>query len=141
VPIASRAFRFAATAFAVLCASASLHAQPAPAYTYSGIAWAFSTTTPGISSCGTLVLDATGDVNHSDSFAVYGTLNCPSLGGNYASSGTAYFDSQNLFHMTTSLSVSYQMVCDNLSGASLSGSCPIYNNVGTLVGTAFISFL
>ncbi|MBG9387939.1 hypothetical protein [Caenimonas aquaedulcis] len=134
-------FKKTAAALALL-ACAGLQAQTlAPAYTYSGLTWSFSTTAAGISQCSTLILDATGDVYNSDSYVVHGQLACPALGGNYASSGTAYFDSVGKFHMTTSLSVTYQMVCDNLSGATLSGSCPIYNNLGAQVGTAFISFL
>ena len=134
-------FKKFAALFALL-ACAGLNAQTlAPASTYSGLTWTFSTTTTGLTSCSDLVLDATGDVSNSDNFGIHGQLNCPSLGGSYASTGTAYFDSTGKFHMTTSLSVTYQMVCDNLSGSNLSGSCPIYNNLGTPVGTAFISFL
>jgi hypothetical protein len=36
--------------------------------------------------------------------------------------------------------VTYQLVCDNLSGATLTGSCPVYNNAGAQVGTAFVTF-
>jgi hypothetical protein len=126
-------------ACALLGAAAS-HAALSNAYTYSGLTWTFSTTTPGITQCSELILDATGDPYHSDAYATAGQLYCPALGGGYTSSGAAYFDGAGLFHMTVSLSVSYQMVCDNLSG-SLSGSCPIYNNLGTQVGTAFISLL
>jgi hypothetical protein len=109
--------------------------------TYSGLTWSVSTDAAGLGGCTRLLVDATGDVSHSDNFAVYGQLYCPSAGGGYASSGAAYFDSFNSFHMTVSLGVTYQLVCDNLSGATLSGSCPVYNNAGTQVGTAFITFL
>jgi hypothetical protein len=126
---------------AALLASTAAHAQTlSNAYTYSGLTWALSTSTTGLTACNELVLDATGDVYNSDNFAVYGQLYCPSLGGSYAASGNAYFDSFNNFHMTVSLGVTYQMVCDNLSGATLSGSCPIYNNLGAQTGTAFITF-
>ena len=125
---------------AILLASAALNARIlSPAYTYSGLTWTFSSTTTGVSSCSDLVLDATGDPYNSDNYAIAGQLSCPQLGGNYASSGNAYFDSQNYFHMTITLGVTYQLVCDNLVG--LSGSCPIYNNLGTQVGTAYISLL
>jgi hypothetical protein len=133
--------RLAIALMAALLASAAVHAQTlSNAYTYSGLTWAFSSGTTGLTACSELVLDATGDVYNSDNFATYGQLYCPSLGGSYASSGNAYFDSFNNFHMTVSLGVTYQMVCDNLSGATLSGSCPIYNNIGAQVGTAFITF-
>ncbi|MDB5871981.1 MAG: hypothetical protein JWQ07_1423 [Ramlibacter sp.] len=123
-----------------LFASAALHAQVST-YTYSGLTWGFSSTTAGLTACTQLVLDATGDVFGSDNFTVYGQLYCPSLGGSYASSGNAYFDSIGGFHMTTTIGVTYQLVCDNLSGSTYSGSCPIYNNLGTQVGSAVISFL
>ena len=126
---------------AALLLAVPVHAQTlSNAYTYSGLTWAVSTSTTGLQNCTELVLDATGDVYNSDNFAVYGQLYCPSLGGSYAVSGNAYFDSFDNFHMTVSLGVTYQLVCDNLSGSTLSGSCPIYNNSGTPSGTAFITF-
>src|SRR3569832_1318695 len=82
-------------------------------YTYTGLTWAFSTTTAGISSCSTLVLDATNKINHSDNYSTYGQVVCPALGGNYASSGNAYFDSAGFFHMSVSIGPSLEMVCDN----------------------------
>jgi hypothetical protein len=108
--------------------------------TYSGLTWTVSTDAPGLGSCTQLLLDATGDLTHSDNFAIYGQLYCPSVGGGYASSGSAYFDSFNGFHMTVSLGLTYQLACDNLSGATLTGSCPVYSNAGTQVGTAFVTF-
>jgi hypothetical protein len=125
---------------AALLACSAVQAQISPASTYAGLTWTFSTgDTPGLTGCSDLVLDATGDFSTGESYAMTGRLYCPSAGGSYASSGVAYFDAAGLFHMTTSLSVSYQLVCDNLGG--LSGSCPVYNNLGTRVGTAFITFL
>jgi hypothetical protein len=109
--------------------------------TYSGLTWSVSTDAAGLGACTQLLVDATGDISHSDNFAIYGQLYCPSQGGGYASSGSAYFDSVNNFHMTVSLGVTYQLVCDNLNGATLTGSCPVYNNVGTQVGSAFVTFL
>lgn len=109
--------------------------------TYSNLAWSFSSGHPGFSSCSTLFLDATGDVYNSDHFSIYGQLYCPSMNGSYASVGSAYFDSFNGFHMTISLSVTHNLVCDNLSGATLSGTCPIYDNLGNQTGSAIISLL
>ena len=108
--------------------------------TYSGLVWAFSTGQPGFSGCGTLVLDATGAVGNSDKFGMHGQLQCPALGGSFASGGTAFFDPVG-FNMTVSLSVTHQLVCGNLDIATLSGACPIFDNVGNQTGTAFISFL
>lgn len=109
--------------------------------TFSGLLWFVSTSTPGLQGCTELILDATGDVGRSANYAMYGQVYCPSLGGSYASSGNAYFDALNGFHMTVSIGVTYQLVCDNLSGATLSGTCPIYDNVGFQAGSAFVSFL
>lgn len=109
-------------------------------YTYSNLNWTFSTGQSGFTGCTNLFVDATGDIYNSDSFSAYGQLYCPGLGGSYASFGTAYFDASNNFNMTVTLGPAYQLVCTNLSGATLSGSCTIYNNNGTSTGTAFISF-
>jgi hypothetical protein len=127
---------------AALVAAVSTQAQTlGTPSTYSGLTWSVSTDAAGLGSCTQLLVDATGDVTHSDNFAMYGQLYCPSLGGGYASSGSAYFDSSNNFHMTVSLGVTYQLVCDNLNGGTLTGSCPVYNNAGTQVGSAFVTFL
>ena len=126
---------------AALLATAAANAQVlSNAYTYSGLSWAVSTSVTGIAACTDLLVDATGDVYNSDNFGVYGQFYCPSLGGSYATSGNAYFDSFNNFHMTLSLGVTYQLVCDNLSGATLSGSCPVYDNLGVSVGSATVAF-
>lgn len=111
------------------------------ASTFSGLVWAFSTGHAGFSGCGTLFVDATGAVGHSDNYSIYGQLQCPTLGGTYATSGNAYFDSAGSFNMTVSLSVTHHMVCANLSASTLSGSCPIYDSLGNQTGTAFISLL
>jgi hypothetical protein len=134
-----RAFRTLAMAAALL-ASAAAHAQLVNTFTYPALAWTVSTSTSGLTQCSELWLDATGAVGNSDDYSVYGQLYCPSLGGSYASSGNAYFDSFGNFHMTVSLGVTYQLVCDNLSGGTLSGACPIYDNLGVQQGSAVISF-
>jgi hypothetical protein len=135
-----RSFRIFALAGALLAGAFAQAQTLGTPSTYSGLAWSVSTDAPGLGACTQLLVDATGDLSHSDNFAMYGQLYCPSLGGGYASSGSAYFDSSNSFHMTVSLGVTYQLVCDYLSGATLTGSCPVYNNVGTQVGSAFITF-
>jgi hypothetical protein len=109
--------------------------------TYSGLTWDVSTNAPGVESCTRLLLDATGDISQSNQYSAYGQLYCPALNGGYASSGAAYFDSAGTFHMSVNLGITYEMVCDYLSGSSLSGSCPVYNHDGVQVGTAAVTFL
>jgi hypothetical protein len=135
---AFRSFALAGALFATAFADAQVLGTPS---TYSGLTWSVSTDAAGLGGCTQLLVDATGDISHSDNFAIYGQLYCPSAGGGYASSGSAYFDLFNGFHMTVSLGVTYQLVCDNLNGATLTGSCPVYNNQGTQVGSAFVTFL
>lgn len=127
---------------AALSCAATLNAQTlGNTSTFAGLTWFMSTSTPGLQTCTDLILDATGAVGRSANYSTYGQLYCPALGGGYASSGNAYFDSFSGFHMTVSLGVTYQLVCDNLSGATLSGSCLIYDNLGAIAGNAFVSFL
>ena len=136
-----RSFRKLAL-IAALCSAAALHAQTlGNASTFTGLTWAFSSGTPGLEGCTLMVLDVTGDVGASNNYSSYGQVFCPALGGNYASSGNAYFDSFSNFHLSVSVGVTYQLVCDNLSSATLSGSCPIYDYLGNQVGSAFVSFL
>lgn len=126
---------------ALVGASAVSAATLDNAYTYSGLRWAFSTSHAGFSQCDTLLLDATGAVYSSDYFSTYGRLNCSLLGGSYPSSGSAYFDSFGSFNISVSLGVTHNLVCTGLSSATFSGSCPIFDNLGTQTGTAFITFL
>jgi hypothetical protein len=127
---------------ATMLAAATVHSQTlGNTSTYSGLTWDVSTNAPGVEACTRLFLDATGDVSQSNQYAAYGQLFCPALSGGYASHGAAYFDSAGSFHMTVNLGITYQMVCDYLSGSSLSGSCPVYNYQGTQVGTATVTFL
>lgn len=136
------ALRNLATAAALSLAALGASAQSIHnTYTIPSLAWGFSTTHPVFSQCGTLSLDATGDIYNSDFFSMYGRLSCPALGGNYATVGSAYFDAANTFNMTMTLSVTHKMVCNNLSGSTLSGQCPIFDNLGNQTGTAFINLL
>ena len=116
-------------------------AQLVPTYTYPGLTWGFSTSHAGFSSCGTLTLDATGAAGKSNYYSTYGTLYCQSLGGSYASSGNAYFDSAGNFNMTVSLGVTHNLVCNNLSPSTFTGQCPIFDNVGNQTGFAVINLL
>jgi hypothetical protein len=135
------ALKTAVLALAVLGAASGQAQTLGNTSTYAGLTWDVSTNAPGLESCTRLFLDATGDISQSNNYATYGQLSCPALSGGYASHGAAYFDGSGLFHMTVTFGVTYQLVCDYLSGASLSGSCPVYNNVGAQVGTANLTFL
>lgn len=129
-----------------LAAAASTAAVPAQSLvatsTYAGLLWSFSASAnSGFSGCTQLQVDATGAVGRSDNYAMYGQLYCPSLGGTYAVDGSAYFNSAGQFNITLDFGVAYKLVCNNLSGATLSGNCLVYNSAGTQTGTASISFL
>ncbi len=136
-----RSLRTAAVLLAVLAAAPAPAQRIGNTYTYTGLTWSVSANVAGLEYCTRLFLDATGDIYNSDHFVTYGQLYCPALGGGYASTGSAYFDQSDAFHMTISLGITYKLVCDYLSGATLSGSCPVYNHLGAQVGTAFVSFL
>ena len=136
-----RTFRKLALAAALFWAAASNAQTLGNTSTFAGLTWDMSNTAPGLEACTQLVLDASGDIGQSNNYSTYGQLFCPALGGSYAASGNAYFDSFGNFHMTLSTATTYQVVCDDLSGASLSGSCPVYDYFGNQVGSAFLSFL
>jgi hypothetical protein len=128
---------------ALCCALLASSALPAAyaqsnTFTYAGLAWAFSTTHPGFSTCGTLLVDATGAVGNSDNYVMHGRLSCQ--GGTYASTGSAYFTSGG-FNMTVRLGVTHNLQCANLDPGTLGGSCLIYDNLGNQTGTAFIGLL
>lgn len=127
---------------AAMLATANVHSQTlGNTSTYAGLTWDVSTNAPGVEPCTRLFLDATGDISQSNQYAVYGQLYCPALSGGYASHGAAYFDTAGTFHMSVNLGITYRMVCDYLSGSSMSGSCPVYNYLGTQVGSATVTFL
>jgi hypothetical protein len=137
-----RSLKSLAIALLAVAAAASVPAQTlGSTSTYAGLTWDVSNTGPGIESCTRLILDASGDISQSNQYSVYGQFYCPSQGSGYASSGAAYFDSTGAFHMSVNLGVTYKMVCDYLSGSSLSGACPIYNYNGQQVGSATVTFL
>ena len=125
---------------AFLTASVSNAQTFGSASTYSGLTWSVSTSIPDLFYCNQLLLDATGDFYNSTNYVVYGALNCPALGSGYASSGNAYFGIDGSFNMTVSIGVGVKLVCVNLSGATLGGSCAIFNALGAQLGTAFVSF-
>ncbi len=130
--------KLAVVVVALLSASGSSAQTVGRTSTYSGLTWSVSTNMGGFTSCDQLFVDATGDVSNSSDYVIYGTLNCAN--GSYFSSGNAYFGADGSFNMSVSIGVAYKLVCVNLSGATLSGSCAIYDNLGTQTGTAFISY-
>lgn len=129
--------KLAVLVVALLSASGSSAQTFGSASTYGGLTWTVSTTMSGFTSCNQLFVDATGDASHSNDYVIYGTLNCAN--GSHFSSGNAYFATNGSFNMSVSMGVAYKLVCVNL-GASLSGSCTIYDNLGNQTGTAFVSY-
>jgi len=130
--------KLAVLVVALLSASGSSAQTFGSPSTYSGLTWAVSTDMGGLTSCNQLFVDATGDVYNSNDYVIYGTLNCSD--GSYFSSGNAYFGTSGSFNMSVSIGVAFKLVCVGLSGATLSGSCGIYDNLGTQTGTAFVSY-
>lgn len=110
------------------------------AIVFSGLTWSVSTGVSGLTSCNQLRLDASGDFVDSSSFALYGTYNCPALGGGYAATGVGYFDTSGLFNMTITFSNGWQITCVRLNASTMSGACGISNSVGASVGTALVNF-
>jgi hypothetical protein len=123
---------------ALLLASGSSAQTVGRTSTYSGLTWTVSTNMDGFTSCNQLFVDATGDASNSNDYVIYGTLNCAN--GSYFSSGNAYFGTDGSFNMSVSIGVAHKLVCVNLPGATLRGSCAIYDNLGTQTGTAFLSY-
>lgn len=135
--IAKSLIVLAAAAGAALASAQTVN----PTSTYADLLWSFSTSQNGFTGCSQLKLDATGAISRSDNYAMYGQLSCPGLGGTYNVDGSAYFSNTGTFNMTLDFGVVYKLVCNNLNGSTLSGSCIIYNSTGTQTGTAFLSFL
>lgn len=131
-----------AAALALAFSSVAVQAQVYYDYvtSYSNLAWDFVSSQSGFTGCTTLYLDVAGNFTNGDHYAMYGKLYCPSLGGFYNVDGSGYF-SGNTFNLSVELGVSHKLVCTNISSSSLSGSCQIYNNTGSVTGTASITFL
>jgi hypothetical protein len=130
--------KLAVLVVALLSASGSSAQTFGRTSTYGGLTWSVSTNMGGFTSCNQLYVDATGDATNSNDYVIYGTLNCAN--GTYFSSGNAYFATDGSFNMSVSIGVAYKLVCVNLRGATLSGSCIIYDNLGNQTGTAFVSY-
>lgn len=130
--------KLAVLAVALLSTSGSSAATVGSTSTYGGLTWSVSTSMGGFTSCNQLFVDATGDASNSNDYVIYGTLNCAN--GSYFSSGNAFFGTDGSFNMSVSIGVAHKLVCVNLSGATLSGSCSIFDNLGTQTGTAFVSY-
>ena len=130
--------KLAVLVVALLAASGSSAQTIGSTSTYAGLTWSVSTTMIGLTNCNQLFVAATGDVSNSSDYVVYGTLNC--FDGSYFSSGNAYFDTDGSFNMSVTIGVGFNLVCANLSGATLGGSCAIYDNLGNQTGTALVSY-
>lgn len=130
--------KLAVLVVALLSASVSSAQTIGYTSTYGGLTWTVSTNMVGFTNCNQLFVDATGDVANSYDYVIYGTLNCSD--GNEFSSGNAYFSASGSFNMSVSMGVAFRLVCVGLSGATLSGSCGIYDNLGNQTGTAIVSY-
>ena len=130
--------KLAVLAVALLSASGSSAQTLGYTSTYGGLTWTVTTNMVDFTNCNQLFVDATGDVSNSSDYVIYGTLNCSD--GSYFSSGNAYFGTSGSFNMSVSVGVAFKLVCVGLNGATLSGSCGIYDNLGTQTGTAFVSY-
>lgn len=126
---------------AVLAGFASMaHAVTATVPTsYNGLTWTFTSTAPGQTDCTQLVLDATGDLTNGFGIGLHGFLNCTS--GSFAVSGTAYFTVSGQLNMTMHVGAGTIVVCNGLSGATLSGPCTIFNANGLGLGTGSIAII
>lgn len=66
---------------------------------------------PTISSCNTLLLDATGDLRYSSKWSVYGVLNCKN-GTGFGVNGVAYLGTNNHIYLWVSAGYSGRALCD-----------------------------
>jgi hypothetical protein len=104
---------------------------------FNGLTWFFTSGVTDINSCTQLVLDATGDLGQGNALGMHGFLNCSN--GAYAVDGTAYFGVNGTLNMTLQIGAGVIAACNNLG--AFSGACTMYNGIGTIVGSASISFL
>lgn len=130
--------KLAVLVFTFLSASGAYGQTVGSASTFAGLTWSVSTTMAGFASCNQLAVDFTGDFTNSYRYVVYGTLNC--YGGSHFSSGNAFFSADGSFNMSVRMGIGLNLVCANLNGATLSGPCAIYDNLGTQTGTAYVSY-
>ena len=104
--------------------------------TYNNLVWEVSSP-QAFSSCTELRLDATGDLVNSNRVIAYGALNCPLLGGGYATTGTIYFGTDGSFNMTLMVGNGIMLQCVRWNGVS--GLCQFSNSAGTAIGTASLT--
>ena len=126
-------------ALASLVPSAAQAAPFGNTGTYTHLVWNVSTSVPEFAGCNELRVDATGDLNNSSNYSIYGGLNCVASNTSYPVSGTAGLLNNGTFTMTLFLSSGSVLRCSNLNG--LSGTCR-YVTIGTNapLGTAFLTF-
>ena len=131
-----------AASLLVLASPVPSAAQAAPfgnTGTYTNVVWNVSTSVPEFARCNELRVDATGDLNNSTNYSIYGSLNCAASNTSFPVSGSAGFISNGTFTMNLFLSSGTVLQCFNLNG--LSGTCR-YVTIGTnaSLGTAFLTF-
>jgi hypothetical protein len=106
---------------------------------FNGLTWNFASGAAGFSTCSQIVVDATGDLYQGHALGIHGYLNCSN--GAYGLSGTAYIATNGTLNMTIAVGASTTVACVNLPGTSFSGTCTLYNGIGTVTGTATVNYL
>jgi hypothetical protein len=131
----------AITAISLLATGPAMAINTGAASVFSGVTWNVSFIVSGLQGCNQVYLDASGDFAQSTRFALYGGLNCPSLGGGYAAVGSGYFGSNGTFNMTINFGSGSQIICGNLNRSTLSGVCNVFNSAGPQIGTALLTLV
>jgi hypothetical protein len=102
--------------------------------TFVDLAWDVSG--PAASGCTQILADATGDASRSTRIIVYGTLNCPALGGGIPMTGVAYVDTAGLFNFSFNMGL-VLVSCPRLRQAS--GACIATSSTGQSLGSLAVS--
>ncbi len=129
---------------ALAAAAAALIALSTPAQagnigtptTYSGLQWFTSFNADGLTTCGELIVDATGDLVRSDALAVYGALNCNP--GVYGVTGSVFTANDGTLNLTL-LVGGYTVSCPRISGYA--GNCTVYDGSWVVRGTGRVQLL
>jgi len=119
--------------------NASYQAHGVP-YTYAKVSFLFSSDVYPLYYCNEVLVDLTGLQVYPISDMVYGNIICPSLGGQYGAFGYGYVVG-NLFHMNLAFGNGWNLICNNLPAATLSGPCIVTDSSGVTRGSAYIVFL
>ena len=128
---------FRATAICAMgfCVQASgIAVTLAGSNTFVDLAWNISG--PASFGCTQILADATGDASRSTRIVIYGTVNCPGLGGGFPMTGVAYVDVDGTFNLAFNIGQAY-VTCPRLRSAS--GSCTVLNVSGQNVGNVSVT--